>query len=174
MSQNFSAMNPESGREDAGRGVWLRGDGRGGFTAMAGQESGVTIYGEQRGCAVADFDGDGRVDLVVTQNGAETKLFRNTGAHPGLRVRLRGGAGNPSGAGAVMRLVSEGKKGPAREVHAGSGYWSQDGAVQVLGPRETATAVWVRWPGGNERTYPVSTGAREVELSPDGAVRAKP
>ena len=174
MSQNFFSMNPESEREDAGRGVWLRGDGRGGFTAVAGQESGVKIYGEQRGCAVADFDGDGRVDLVVTQNGAETLLFHNTGAHPGLRVRLRGGAGNPSGAGAVMRLVSEGKKGPAREVHAGSGYWSQDGAVQVLGPRETATAVWVRWPGGNEKAYPVSAGAREVELSPDGAVRAKP
>jgi hypothetical protein len=99
---------------------------------VAGPESGVTVYGEQRGAALADYDGDGRVDLAVTQNGAETKLFRNEGAIPGLRVRLRGPLGNPSGIGAVLRLVFGQRMGPAREIHAGSGYWSQDSVVQVL------------------------------------------
>src|SRR6185436_4134228 len=101
------------------------GDGRGNFVPAPGDESGVKIYGEQRGCAVGDFDEDGRVDLVVTQNGAATKLYHNTRARRGLRVRLRGPSDNPLGIGAVIRLKLAGGFGPAREVHAGSGYWSQ-------------------------------------------------
>src|SRR5437016_9902649 len=125
LSQNFFAMNLETSRCDAGRGLWLRGDGKGNLSAMSGQETGVKVYGEQRGAALCDYDGDGRVDLVVTQNGAETKLYRNTGGKPGLRVRLKGPVGNPTGVGAVARLRFADRYGPAREVHAGSGYWSQ-------------------------------------------------
>ena len=106
------------------------------------------VYGEQRGCAVADYDGDGRLDLAVAQNGAATKLYHNVGAKPGLRVRLRGAPGNPAGVGAAMRLVFGNRKGPVREIHAGSGYWSQDGAVQVLSTPEPPKQIWVRWPGG--------------------------
>ena len=53
----------------------------------------------------------------------------------GLRVRVFGGEDNPIGVGTVLWLVEEGKAGPAREIHAGAGYWSQDGAVQVLATR---------------------------------------
>src|SRR6185503_7473844 len=86
LSQNFFASQPESPRCDAGQGLWLRGDGKGSFKAVPGRESGVKVNGEQRGAAVCDFDQDGRLDLVVTQNGAETKLYRNLHARPGLRV----------------------------------------------------------------------------------------
>jgi hypothetical protein len=131
----------------------------------------VTVYGEQRGCALADYDGDGRVDLVVTQNGAATKLYHNVGGKPGLRVRLKGGAANPTGVGAQMRLIYGERKGPVREIHAGSGYWSQDGAVQVLGMADTPTQLWVRWPGGKTLTASVSRGAREIEVTTDGEVK---
>src|ERR1035441_9830261 len=77
LSQNYFAVRPEDGRMDAGRGLFLRGDGTGGFTAVPGQESGIVVYGEQRGCALADYDGDGRVDLVVAQNNDKTQLFHN-------------------------------------------------------------------------------------------------
>ena len=92
----------DTSRADAGRGLWLRGDGHGHLAPVRGQDCGVRVYGEQRGAALGDFDGDGRVDLVVTQNRAETKLFRNVGAKPGLRVRLDGPPGNPCGIGAVV------------------------------------------------------------------------
>lgn len=79
LSQNFFGTNPEMARQDAGRGLLLRGDGRGNFSAMAGAESGVMIYGEQRGAVAADFDEDGWLDLVIGQNNGQTKLLRNTG-----------------------------------------------------------------------------------------------
>jgi hypothetical protein len=119
LSQNFFAGRTEDNRQDAGRGLWLRGDGKGSFVPVPGQESGIKIYGEQRGSAAGDFDRDGRVDLVVAQNAAQTKLYRNAGAKPGLRVRLKGPNDNPDGIGAVVRLLFGERFGPAREIHAG-------------------------------------------------------
>jgi hypothetical protein len=164
LSQNFFATEISIPRLDAGRSLLLRGDGRGGLTPVPGQESGLMVYGEQRGAAYSDLDGDGRLDLVVSQNAAATRLFHNTGATPGLRVRLAGPAGNPDGIGAQIRVVYGEPMGPVREVHAGSGYWSQNGAVQVFGLSSQPTAVWVRWPGGKITTTPVPSGSREVTV----------
>ncbi|QXD16562.1 VCBS repeat-containing protein [Rhodocaloribacter litoris] len=169
LSQNFFALPFEVPRQDAGRGLWLRGDGTGGFEAVPGHVSGLRIYGEGRAAAAADFDGDGRTDLVVTQNGAETKLYRNTGATAGLRVRLEGPPGNAAGLGAVVRLAyADGTLGPARVVTAGAGYWSQSSPVQVMGaPAEAVVvAVRVRWPDGRRTEHAVPPGATEVRVGP--------
>ncbi len=170
LSQNFFAMHPEYSRLDAGRGLWLKGDGRGGFAPMSGEKSGLKIYGEQRGAALCDFDADGRVDLAVSQNAAATKLFRNAGAKPGLRVRVMGPPGNAAAVGAVLRLVTQGQPGPAREIHAGAGYWSQDGAVQVMASAGVPTELQIRWPGGRTNTVAVPAGAREISVDVTGKV----
>jgi hypothetical protein len=172
LSQNFFATSGDTARCDAGRGLWLRGDGKGHFRAISGQESGVAIYGEQRGCAVADYDGDGRIDLVVSQNGAATKLFHNVGAKPGLRVKLVGDDGNQAAIGASMRLVFAEKHGPIREIHAGSGYWSQDGAIQILATPEQPKQIWIRWPGGKTTTSDLPANANFIEVRSTGALRA--
>ena len=129
------------------------------------------IYGEQRGAAAADFDGDGRVDLAVTQNGAATRLFRNVRGKPGLRVRLKGPPGNPFGYGAQLRVKRGGHFGPVREIHGGGGYWSQDSPVQVLGGAEAGSQIWVRWPGGKEHTVDLPAGAVEIQIGMDGQVK---
>jgi enediyne biosynthesis protein E4 len=168
LAQNFFPTEIGTPRYDAGRGLVLRGRGDGTFEPIPGQVSGIMVYGDQRGAALADFDGDGRVDVAVSQNGAETKLFHNEHARPGLRVRLAGGPLNPHGIGAVMRVLYDGSRGPAREVHGGSGYWSEDGAIQVLGLAEgkRAVGVWVRWPGGRETLTQLGPGQREVTIRP--------
>jgi enediyne biosynthesis protein E4 len=170
LSQNFFAETPETSRCDAGRSLWLRGDGHGNLTAVPGQESGVTVYGEQRGAAVADFDGDGRIDLVVTQNGAATRLFRNVRAKPGLRVRLKGPPGNPFGYGAQLRLKHGDHFGPVSEIHGGGGYWSQDSPVQVLAGVDSGSQIWVRWPGGKTLTVDVPADSAEIQVGMDGEV----
>jgi hypothetical protein len=170
LSQNFFDVEAETSRYDAGRGLWLRGDGRGGLRAVPGPESGITVYGEQRGAAVADFDGDGRVDLVVTQNAAETHLFKNTQGKPGLRVRLKGPPGNPCGIGAQMRVKHGDRLGPVREVHGGSGYWSQDSPLQVLAAADPPAELWIRWPGGKSFSVPIPPQAAEVQIGIDGVI----
>ena len=169
LSQNFFATQPELSRLDAGRGLLLRGQGNGQFETVPGNQSGLLIYGEQRAAAAADFNHDGRVDLAVTQNGAATNLFENTDARPGLRVRLNAGPSNPLGIGAALRLVfKNGKMGALREIHAGSGYWSQDSAVQVISSSEPPTAIWIRWPGGKITTFPLPATAREIQIDQTG------
>jgi hypothetical protein len=165
LSQNFFPTAVGSPRYDAGRGLLLLGDGKGGLTPVAGAKSGIVVYGDQRGAAYADFDGDGRVDLAVSQNSAATRLFHNRGAKPGLRVRVQGPPSNPDGVGAQIRLVFGDHSGPVREIQAGAGYWSQNGAVQVFGFETPPTAVSVRWPGGGETRTPVPAGAKEVVVS---------
>jgi len=164
LAQNFFATEIESPRYDAGRGLLLLGDGTGALHAVDAPRSGIAIYGEQRGAAFADYDGDGRVDLVVSQNGGETRLLRNRGARPGLRVRLRGPAGNPNGTGAALRIVHADGLGPLREVQSGSGYWSQNGAIQVLGLSREPVALLVRWPGGFEQRVELAPGVRAIEV----------
>lgn len=170
LAQNFFDVEPETSRYDAGRGLLLRGRGDGTLEPVPGWVSGLRIYGQQRGAAAADFDHDGRADLAVTQRGEELKLYRNTRARPGLRVRLLGPPGNPDGIGAVLRAQWGERLGPARSVSGGGGYWSQDSAVVLLTGPQPPTAVWVRWPGGAERCYPVPPGTPMIELSvSDGA-----
>ena len=93
LSQNFYPTAVGLPRYDSGRSLLLAGDGKGGLTPVPGTRSGLVVYGDQRGAAYADFDHDGRLDIAVTQNGAATRLFRNRGAKPGLRVRLEGCSG---------------------------------------------------------------------------------
>jgi len=171
ISQNFFATQPETPRLDAGRGLWLRGDGKGGFQAVSGRASGVEVYGDQRGCALADYDEDGRIDLVVAQHGAATRLYHNVGARPGLRVRLNGSGENRSEVGGQMRLKFGERWGAKREVHAGSGYWSQDSALEVLGTAEQPTEIEVLWPGGKRVMYAVPPSAREIQLTPGGRIQ---
>jgi hypothetical protein len=170
LAQNFFATRSDIHRMDAGRGLVLRGNGSGGFEPMSGASSGVRIYGDQRGAAAADFDGDGRVDLAVAQNGAETIILHNRGARAGRRVRLKGTAQNPQAIGAQMRIQNTTKGGPVREIQAGSGYLSQNSTTQIFPGVETTESLWIRWPDGKTNVIQLPAKAREVEISFDGKI----
>jgi hypothetical protein len=164
LAQNFFPTVVGVPRHDEGRSLLLHGDGKGGLTPVAGQRSGLLVYGDQRGAAYSDFNGDGRLDLVVSQNGAATRLFVNQTAKPGLRVRVAGPPSNPDGVGTQVRVMYGDRGGPVREVQAGSGFLSQNSAVQLFGLSGTPTAVWVRFPGGKTTTVPVSPEQRDLTV----------
>ncbi|MDR8393807.1 FG-GAP-like repeat-containing protein [Aliifodinibius sp. S!AR15-10] len=161
LSQNFFGTPPDVPRLDAGRGQLLEGNGTGQFKAVPGQVSGIKVYGEQRGAAVSDFNSDGKVDLAVTQNDSTTKLYLNQTASGGISVNLVGAGENRSAIGSSVQLVyKEGATGPMREIQAGSGYWSQNGAVQVLGIGESreVQSIHIQWYDGE---------TQEIQLKPD-------
>lgn len=106
FGQNFFGTASDITRDDAWQGV---------FRPVDAAAAGIRVDGEQRASAVADFDHDGRLDLLVAQNDGPLWLFQNRQARPGLRVTLSGGTGNPYGISAVMRVVYEdGGAGPGR------------------------------------------------------------
>jgi enediyne biosynthesis protein E4 len=168
LGQNVSAMSSEISALNAGRGLMLEGDGQGTFRPLSGAESGIRVYGDQRGAAVGDFNGDGRPDLVVSQNNDAIHLYQNATGKPGRRFRLQGGAENPAAIGASIRLVTRGTPGPQREIQAGSGYWSQNTLAPILSLEESTEEIWVRWPDGSESTTSVPGGISTIVLSQNG------
>jgi hypothetical protein len=161
FSQNVFGVHPEESRQDAGYGLLLLGDGEDGFEVATIAQSGLIVFGEGRGAGAADFNHDGRTDLIISQNGAKPILFLNQTRQRGLRVKLQGREGNRLGIGAQIYLDMKPKPGPLRTVRAGSGYLSQNSVTQILGGAKNASALHVIWPSGESERY---------ELTPDQAV----
>lgn len=165
LSQNFFGQHHGLPREDAGRGLVLRGLGDGRFEALSPEQSGIRIEGEGRAAVAADFDADGRPDLAVATHNGPTRVFRNRLGRPGLRVRLEGGEGNRTGAGARVRLKAGAAAGPARLWRAGSGRGSCSPSTQVMArPGVDEVRLEVDWPGGVTHVVPVAAGISEVRV----------
>jgi enediyne biosynthesis protein E4 len=165
MAQNFFHREPTEARLDGGLSLVLLGDGKGNLEALPATRSGIRVYGEGRGAALADYNRDGAIDLAVGQNGNATKLFRNLTRQPSLSIRLVGKDSNPEAIGASVRLAYPDKFGPRREIRCGGGSLSQDHVEQVLGMNGTPDAVEIRWPDGTTSTRKLEPGVRSVVVS---------
>jgi enediyne biosynthesis protein E4 len=114
-----------------------------------------------RGLAAADFDGDGDLDLALTQNGDSARLLRNdsspaapgpgrrTGPANWLRVRLVGTASNGSGFGALLTVVA-GERRIESALDSGRSYLSAVEPIVTfgLGGLDSVDQLEVRWPSG--------------------------
>ncbi len=165
LCQNAFGIQSDITRDDSGLGLWLRGQGNGHFSAIDSSTSGIRIEGDQRAAALGDFNHDGRVDIAVAQNNGPTRLFANQLAKPGLRVVLAGPPANPDAIGARLRILyPDGRRGPCREIHAGSGTGSVDAPVQIMGLGRPPKSLWIRWPDGAEQEVPLNGEEKELRI----------
>jgi enediyne biosynthesis protein E4 len=105
-----------------------------------------------RGCAYADIDGDGYLDVVLTENGGPARLLKNMGGTRNHWIRLvlegDGKRTNTSAIGAQVTLTSGGKV-QTRTVTCARGYLSQSELPLTfgLGKSNKVERVEIRWPG---------------------------
>lgn len=116
----------------------------------------LTRPGAHRGAAVADFDNDGRLDLVVTALGERAKLLRNVSTSEGrwLMLHLVGRASNRDGLGTVVRLTLDDGRVLMSHATTSVGFASSsDPRIHFGVPRHrTVEHVTLRWPSGASQT----------------------
>jgi hypothetical protein len=103
-----------------------------------------------RGFAGADFDADGDVDFVLTQNGGPAHLLRNeTHGNHWMRIKLEGTKSNRVGYGAKVRVVT-GDTVMTRFLVSGRSYLSaSEPVVSVgLGTHDSVDRLEIIWPSG--------------------------
>jgi hypothetical protein len=104
-----------------------------------------------RGLAVADFDNDGHLDVVISSAGQRPALLRNQGARKGnwISIRARGTKSNAFGLGATVQVEAATLR-QVREINNVASYLSSnDTRLHVgLGDAATVQRIEVLWPSG--------------------------
>jgi tetratricopeptide (TPR) repeat protein len=130
------------------------GDGRfEDVSAKAGD--GLKVELVSRGAAFGDYDNDGDVDILVTNDGDRLTLLRNEHGNRQhwLAIRVVGTRSHWDGIGTRITVMAGGRR-QTREVKYGYSYLSSnDPRVYFgLGVQETVDLVEVRWPSGRVET----------------------
>jgi hypothetical protein len=168
IEPDIARFDPD--HEHAQAALLFRGLADGSFedvSALAGADFGAPRVG--RGLAVADFDGDGDLDLALTQNGGRAVILANElqqrEPRHWLRVVLRGRAPNTRAIGATVELRA-GDEVQTRLVRTGSSYLSQSDVAPTfgLGAHPRPVDLRVRWPSGRESSHSIADVDRTVEI----------
>jgi hypothetical protein len=128
------------------------------FTDVA-MATGADDIKDGRGMAIADFDNDGALDIVINNNPGDngdasrarpTLLHNNIGSRRNwLAVELEGIRSNRDAVGALV-TIETGREKQLRLVSAGSGFASQNSVRLYFGTNDKPQidALTVRWPSG--------------------------
>jgi len=115
---------------------------------------GLALLKSSRAIAPVDLEGDGDVDLLVTNLNDSPDLLRNDGAAGNwLQVRLEGTSSNRDGIGARVTLTA-GERVQIREIRRNSLYAASTLPIAYFGLGDAAAIdlLEVRWPSGRTST----------------------
>lgn len=136
--------------------------------AEIGAAAGLSTPMVGRGVVYLDYDHDGDLDLVLTENGGPVHLYRNEGRPKGswLRLDLRGTVSNRDAIGAVVKVTVLGVT-QTRMVKSGSSYLSQSEHTLTfgLGKVDTADRIEIHWPTGKMQTMEKITANQQITIT---------
>lgn len=141
--------------------------------------AGMDFVEDGRSFALADFDHDGRLEVVLkNRNAPQVRMLKNVieDLPPSIAIRLRGTRSNRDAIGAVVTIETNvGRQ--TRSLQAGSGFLSQHSKELLFGLADAKGTVKasIRWPSGavqqlrdlpqNHRVW-VEEGQEAVRLEP--------
>jgi hypothetical protein len=125
------------------------------WQALTGEAGFGAAIARHRGCAMGDFDGDGRIDVVVTSMDRDAELWMNRSPNRNhwLDVALRGVKSNRDGIGARIKVVT--KAGVQYNHQTSSVCYASSSLGPVhfgLGAEAKAAKVEITWPSGIVQT----------------------
>lgn len=136
----------------------------------AAPNSGLALSVNARGMAIADFDGDGRLDVVTANSGAIPTLLRNLSESKNnwLKIKLAGNTSlkTPKDAIGSTVYITAGGVRQRFDLTSGANYASQDEqTVHVgLGTNSRIEKLEVLWANGQSETFTVSSVNRLITL----------
>jgi hypothetical protein len=138
-------------------------DGRGKFRDATAEAGLAGTLAAHRGCGIADFNADGRLDVVVLSLGSQAELWRNDSASASrwLIVRLTGTKSNRDGIGARVIIGNQ-----VRTMTTAMGYASSShaGVHFGLGSAPGPVRVEVQWPSGMKQVVEKVAVNRVLEV----------
>ena len=129
----------------------------------AAPNSGLALSINARGMAIADFDADGKLDVITANAGAMPTLLRNISEAKNnwLKIKLVGDVSKKTPKDAIGSTVflTTGKLRQRFDLTSGAGYASQDEqTIHVgLGEASKIDKLEVFWANGQTQTFPVDS-----------------
>lgn len=132
-----------------------------------------------RGMAIADLDGDGRLDVVINNTDSKPTLLKNiaTGAGHWLELRLVGDVAKKSPRDAIGSIVylTTGKLRQRQDVISGASYASQNDLTLHfgLGAAATVDKLEIKWPDGSSEAVAIPGVDRKLTLTEGKGISSK-